>query len=199
MKKVIPNKLINPQTIEKFEKSNVPMRIKVLLLLMFVNFCTNMFAQARLDNSDTPEIKELSTYLNSQRAMRLSSSNTYSDATYLEKIISEVQPSVYFFGGEVKTYGEKPKNLFTDLSSLSQLSHPNIQKNNVEIIIISINNNNDLNRTLDMSLFSNYKNLKYILITSKVSVNENIISSMLRNYNSAYSIYFKVDNKDTNQ
>lgn len=199
MKKVIPNKLINPQTIEKFEKSNVPMRIKVLLLLMFVNFCTNMFAQARLDNSDTPEIKELSTYLNSQRAMRLSSSNTYSDAAYLEKIISEVQPSVYFFGGEVKTYGEKPKNLFTDLSSLTQLNHPNIQKNNVEIMIISINNTSDLNRTLDMSLFSNYKNLKYVFITSKVSINESNISSMLRNYNSAYSIYFKVDSKDTNQ
>lgn len=199
MKKVIPNKLINLQTVEKFEKSNVPMRIKVLLLLMFVNFCTNMFAQARLDNDDTPEIKELSTYLNSQRAMRLSSSNTYSDATYLEKIISEVQPSVYFFGGEVKTYGEKPKNLFTDLSSLPQLNHPNIQKNNVEIIIISINNTSDLNRTLDMSLFSNYKNLKYVFITSKVSINESNISSMLRNYNSAYSIYFKVDNKDTNQ
>ena len=199
MKKVIPNKLINLQTVEKFEKSNVPMRIKVLLLLMFVNFCTNMFAQARLDNGDTPEIKELSTYLNSQRAMRLSSSNTYSDATYLEKIISEVQPSVYFFGGEVKTYGEKPKNLFTDLSSLPQLNHPNIQKNNVEIIIISINNTSDLNRTLDMSLFSNYKNLKYVFITSKVSISESNISSMLRNYNSAYSIYFKVDNKDTNQ
>ena len=199
MKKVIPNKLINPQTIKKFDKSNVPMRIKVLLLLMFVTLCTNMFAQARLDNGDTPDIKELSTYLNSQRAMRLSSSNTYSDATYLEKIISEVQPSVYFFDGEVKTYGEKPKNLFTDLSSLPQLNHPNIQKNNVEIIIISINNTSDLNRTLDMSLFSNYKNLKYVFITSKVSISESNISSMLRNYNSAYSIYFKVDNKDTNQ
>jgi len=82
---------------------------------------------------------------------------------------------------------------------LPQLNHPNIQKNNVEIIIISINNTSDLNRTLDMSLFSNYKNLKYVFITSKVSISESNISSMLRNYNSAYSIYFKVDNKDTNQ
>jgi len=199
MKTMIPNQLINLQTNKMFEKSNVTMRIKVLLLLMFATFCTNMSAQVGLGSEEAPIVRELSTYLNSERGMRLSSSNTYSDVKNLEDLISNVQPSVYFYSGNVKTYGEKPKNLFTDLSSLNQLSNPSILKNNIEIIIISISNSNELNSTLDMSLFSSFKNLKYIYLTSKVNVTDRAISRMIQNNNEKYSVFYKVENRDTNQ
>lgn len=199
MKTNIPNQLINLQTNKMFEKSNVTMRIKVMLLLMFVMICANMSAQVGLESEDAPVVRELNTYLNSERGMRLSSSNTYSDVKNLEDLISNVQPSVYFYSGSVKTYGEKPKNLFTDLSSLNQLSNPSILKNNIEIIIISISNSNELNGTLDMSLFSSYKNLKYIYLTSKVSVSNSAITRMIQNNNEKYSIFYRVEERDTNQ
>lgn len=199
MKTNIPNQLINLQTNKMFEKSNVTMRIKVMLLLMFAMICANMSAQVGLESDDTPIVRELSTYLNSERGMRLSSSNTYSDVKNLEDLISNVQPSVYFYSGNVKTYGEKPKNLFTDLSSLSQLSNPSILKNNIEIIIISISNSSELNGTLDMSLFSSYKNLKYIFLSSKVNVTDRAISRMIQNNNEKYSVFFRVEDRDTNQ
>ncbi|TDP61925.1 hypothetical protein [Flavobacterium dankookense] len=199
MKTNIPNQLINLQTNKMFEKSNVTMRIKVMLLLMFAMICANMSAQVRLESEDAPVIRELNTFLNSERGMRLSSSNTYSDVKNLEDLISNVQPSVYFYSGNVKTYGEKPKNLFTDLSSLSQLSNPSILKNNIEIIIISISNSSELNGTLDMSLFSSYKNLKYIFLTSKVNVSDRTISRMIQNNNEKYSVFFRVEDRDTNQ
>ena len=199
MKTNIPNQLINLQTNKMFEKSNVTMRIKVMLLLMFAMICANMSAQVGLESDDTPIVRELSTYLNSERGMRLSSSNTYSDVKNLEDLISNVQPSVYFYSGNVKTYGEKPKNLFTDLSSLNQLSNPSILKNNIEIIIISISNSNELNSTLDMSLFSSFKNLKYIYLTSKVNVTDRAISRMIQNNNEKYSVFFRVEDRDTNQ
>lgn len=199
MKTNIPNQLINLQTNKMFEKSNVTMRIKVMLLLMFVMICANMSAQVGLESEDAPVVRELNTYLNSERGMRLSSSNTYSDVKNLEDLISNVQPSVYFYSGSVKTYGEKPKNLFTDLSSLNQLSNPSILKNNIEIIIISISNSNELNGTLDMSLFSSYKNLKYIYLTSKVSVSNSAITRMIQNNNDKYSIFYRVEERDTNQ
>ena len=199
MKTNIPNQLINLQTNKMFEKSNVTMRIKVMLLLMFAMICANMSAQVRLESEDAPVIRELNTFLNSERGMRLSSSNTYSDVKNLEDLISNVQPSVYFYSGNVKTYGEKPKNLFTDLSSLSQLSNPSILKNNIEIIIISISNSSELNGTLDMSLFSSYKNLKYIFLSSKVNVTDRAISRMIQNNNEKYSVFFRVEDRDTNQ
>ena len=199
MKTNIPNQLINLQTNKMFEKSNVTMRIKVMLLLMFAMICANMSAQVRLESEDAPVIRELNTFLNSERGMRLSSSNTYSDVKNLEDLISNVQPSVYFYSGNVKTYGEKPKNLFTDLSSLSQLSNPSILKNNIEIIIISISNSSELNGTLDMSLFSSYKNLKYIFLSSKVNVTDRTISRMIQNNNEKYSVFFRVEDRDTNQ
>ena len=199
MKTNIPNQLINLQTNKMFEKSNVTMRIKVMLLLMFAMICANMSAQVGLESDDTPIVRELSTYLNSERGMRLSSSNTYSDVKNLEDLISNVQPSVYFYSGNVKTYGEKPKNLFTDLSSLNQLSNPSILKNNIEIIIISISNSSELNGTLDMSLFSSYKNLKYIFLSSKVNVTDRAISRMIQNNNEKYSVFFRVEDRDTNQ
>jgi hypothetical protein len=199
MKTNIPNQLINLQTNKMFEKSNVTMRIKVMLLLMFAMICANMSAQVGLESEDAPVIRELNTFLNSERGMRLSSSNTYSDVKNLEDLISNVQPSVYFYSGNVKTYGEKPKNLFTDLSSLSQLSNPSILKNNIEIIIISISNSSELNGTLDMSLFSSYKNLKYIFLSSKVNVTDRAISRMIQNNNEKYSVFFRVEDRDTNQ
>ncbi|HQW69601.1 MAG TPA: hypothetical protein PLH25_08030 [Flavobacterium sp.] len=199
MKTNIPNQLINLQTNKMFEKSNVTMRIKVMLLLMFAMICANMSAQVGLESDDTPIVRELSTYLNSERGMRLSSSNTYSDVKNLEDLISNVQPSVYFYSGNVKTYGEKPKNLFTDLSSLNQLSNPSILKNNIEIVIISISNSNELNGTLDMSLFSSFKNLKYIYLTSKVAVSNSRISGMIQNNNEKYSVFYRVEDGDTNQ
>ncbi len=199
MKTNIPNQLINLQTNKMFEKSNVTMRIKVMLLLMFAMICANMSAQVGLESDDTPIVRELSTYLNSERGMRLSSSNTYSDVKNLEDLISNVQPSVYFYSGNVKTYGEKPRNLFTDLSSLNQLSNPSILKNNIEIVIISISNSNELNGTLDMSLFSSFKNLKYIYLTSKVAVSNSRISGMIQNNNEKYSVFYRVEDGDTNQ
>ena len=134
MKTNIPNQLINLQTNKMFEKSNVTMRIKVMLLLMFVMICANMSAQVGLESEDAPVVRELNTYLNSERGMRLSSSNTYSDVKNLEDLISNVQPSVYFYSGNVKTYGEKPRNLFTDLSSLNQLSNPSMASNQFNIL-----------------------------------------------------------------
>ena len=199
MKTNIPNQLINLQTNKMFEKSNVTMRIKVMLLLMFAMICANMSAQVGLESEDAPVIRELNTFLNSERGMRLSSSNTYSDVKNLEDLISNVQPSVYFYSGNVKTYGEKPKNLFTDLSSLNQLSNPSILKNNIEIVIISISNSNELNGTLDMSLFSSFKNLKYIYLTSKVAVSNSRISGMIQNNNEKYSVFYRVEDGDTNQ
>ena len=126
------------------------------------------------------------------------SGNVYSDAKNLEDLISNVQSSVYYYSGVIKTYGEKPKNLFTNISSLAQISNQNFFKNNIEIVVLTIDKPSDLS-TIDMALLSSLKNLKYIYIVSKVSVTSQTISNLIINSNEKYSVFYKVDSKDTDQ
>lgn len=192
-----PNKLINLQAKFLFEKSNETMRIKVFLLLMLVTFSTSLSAQVKSE-IETPNVREINSYLNKQGALMRTSGNVYSDAKNLEDLISNVQSSVYYYSGVIKTYGEKPKNLFTNISSLAQISNKNFFKNNIEIVVLTIDKPSDLS-TIDMALLSSLKNLKYIYIVSKVSVTSQTISNLIINSNEKYSVFYKVDSKDTDQ
>ena len=173
------------------------MRIKVFLLLMLVTFSTSLSAQVKSE-IETPNVREINSYLNKQGALMRTSGNVYSDAKNLEDLISNVQSSVYYYSGVIKTYGEKPKNLFTNISSLAQISNQNFFKNNIEIVVLTIDKPSDLS-TIDMALLSSLKNLKYIYIVSKVSVTSQTISNLIINSNEKYSVFYKVDSKDTDQ
>jgi hypothetical protein len=197
MKKENPNPLFNRQTTYLFDKKCETMSKKVLLLFMFVLFITNISAQVTNDD-DAPVIREISTYINQGTMMR-SAKPVYSDAKNLEDLVTNVQSSVYVKAGSVKSYGEKPKNLFTDLGSINQLGNLSIQRNNIEIIIISINRPSDLNSTINLSMLSSFKNLKYVYFVSKTPITSQNISSMITNYNEKYSIFYKLQSTDTDQ
>ena len=72
-------------------------------------------------------------------------------------------------------------------------------KNNIEIVTIKINSATELSSTIDLSVFSNFKNLKYIYIVSSVSTTDVALSKMILNYDEKYSIFYKVEKGDTNQ
>ncbi|MGV9005003.1 hypothetical protein [Flavobacterium sp.] len=197
MKKQNPNPLINRQATYLFDIKCKTMSKKVVLLFMFVMFITNISAQATL-NEDAPVIREISSYIN-QGALMRSAKPGYSDSKNLEELVTQVQSSVYVKAGSVNSYGEKPKNLFTDLTSITQLGNLSIEKNNIEIIVISIDRSVDLNSTINLSMLSSFKKLKYVYFVSKVPVSAQSISSMITNYNEKYSIFYKVQNSDTDQ
>ena len=106
---------------------------------------------------------------------------------------------MYYFSGSVKTYGEKPKNLFTDIPSLNGISNADILKNNIELVVIKIKNAAELNSVIDLSVLSGYKNLKYIYVISGVSTAQENITRMIRNYEDKYSVFYKIDKGDNNQ
>lgn len=195
MKAMIPNQLINLQTNLKFEKSSEPMRIKVLLLLLLVTICTSVSAQRNLDSDETLVVKEIDGYLNSQGAMRRTSETANSGVKNLEDLILNNQSSVYLNSGSVTTYGEKPKNLYTDLNSLNQIANAKFIKDYVEIVIISVKNSAELNRTFDTSLLSSLKKLKYVYLVFDVNVTESNVTRMIRNNNDKYSFFYKITNK----
>lgn len=198
MKTMIPNQFINHQAKKMLDKTSETMKIKTLLFLLLVTLSTSMFAQDSVETENLT-ITEISSVLNPQQgaARRTSqpSLTMQTNSRNLEKLILENQPSVYFYSGNAETIGEKPSNLFTDLNSLRRVSNANFPKDNIEIIIISIKNSNELNGTIDMSLLDGLKKLKYVYFVSDVNVSESNLTRMIQNNNDKYSFYYKIENK----
>jgi hypothetical protein len=166
--------------------------IKRLVFILLFSF-SFIHVSAQSGNTSTPSIMEVNAYISSLKAAEQNSTSSFSNAQNVESLVTDLQSSIYFNSGMVKTYGEKPKNLYTDIASLNSLSAASLKKNNIEIIIITINSTNDLNSKIDLSLFADFYKLKYIYIKSTVITTEQNITKMFLNYDEQYSIFYKIE------
>jgi hypothetical protein len=162
---------------------------RVSIVIPFTFFCTAISAQ---NSNTTSPIVEVKSYISSLRTLEQNSNSTYSNAQNLEDLLYTVQPSIYFFSGNMKLFGEKPKNLYTEIPSLNRISGVGLLKKNIEIVIIKIDSNNDLNSIIDLNVFSNFYKLKYIYILSSIDITEQDLSKMILNYDEQYSIFYKI-------
>lgn len=122
----------------------------------------------------------------------LKASGQNASATELEHLLYDLQSAVYFFSGEIKTYGEKPTSFFTEINSISTIGSSATLKNDIEIVTIEINSISDLSKTIDLSQFSGFNKLKYIYILSNIQTNEMNINQLIRNPNPQYTIIYKI-------
>jgi hypothetical protein len=191
MKKITPNLILELlSNLIYIQRLLLSTKKRVTIILVFTFFCTAISAQN--SNTTTP-IVEVKSYISSLRTLEHNSNSTYSNAQNLEDLLYTVQPSIYFFSGDMKLYGEKPKNLYTEISSLNRISGVGLLKKNIEMVIIKIDNRNDLNSTIDLNVFSNFYKLKYIYILSSIVITEQDISKMILNYDEKHSILYKID------
>ena len=176
-------------------------RKNLLLLIVFILILlTSINVSAQEQGSigiDKKTIAERKTFLSDLRIAEQSSRASYSNAQHLEQLLSKVQPSVYYYSGTVKTYGAKPVCLFTNMQSLRNLNDSNIPKNNIELITIKIQSQSELNNNIDLNLFSDFKNLKYVQIVSTISATDAIITSMIRNNEEKYNVFFTIQKRDS--
>jgi len=200
MKNYVPNELANqPNNVLLLPNPLILMMRNLLLLLAFAFYSVNISAQ---DSGDTPGVMEVKALLASLKANGSTSRTatpTYSYAENIEDLLYKAQPSVYYNSGVLHTYGEKPRNLFTDVQSLNGLNNPSLLKNNIEMIIIKINSANDLNATIDLSLFSSFKNLKYVYIQSMVNATSTQIASMVVHPEERLRVFYKIQLGESNQ
>lgn len=164
---------------------------KTILIVLFSFSFINLFAQT--EKNSTPRIMEVNAYISSLKEIERNSPTSFSNAKNVEDLVFNLQPSTYFSSGVVQTFGDSPKDLYTDISSLNRLSTANIPKSNIEIVIITITNSNDLNSKIDLSVFSEYHKLKYIYIVSNETSTQQNIAKMLLNYDEQYSIFYKIE------
>ena len=164
---------------------------RVSLIILFSFSLTTISAQN--GNSDAPEILEVNAYISSLKDLERNNPSSFSNANNVEDLVHTLQSSIYLNSGVVKTFGDNPKNMYTDLASLNGISSKSLSKSNIEIVIININNANDLNSKIDLSLFSSFYKLKFIYVVSRVNISPQNIAKMLVNYDDQYSIFYKIE------
>ena len=167
---------------------------RVLLILVFSISFVNMSAQN--SSSVTPTVMDVNAFISSLKAGNAKMKVSVSNSQYVENLVFGIQPSIYFNSGIVKTYGDNPVKLFTDIPSLNGISSANLLKDDIEIIVIKIKSSTDLYSKIDLLKFSEFNKLKYIYILSNVSTTEQNIANMFLNYNQQYSIFYKIENAE---
>lgn len=192
MKKNTPSKFIDLQNNSISNLKSFASNIKrIVFMFVFSLFCTPIFAQS--ENSVTPKVMEVKSYISTLKTAEQNSNLSFSNAKNVEELVYTVQPSIYYYSGDLKSYGEKPKKLYTDIISLKSLSSADLLKNNIEIIILKIDKTSDFNSTIDLDLFSDFIKLKYIYIESSQIVSELNIAKIFLNYDEQYGIFYKID------
>ena len=109
----------------------------------------------------------------------------------IESLINNLQSATYLEFDGVKTYGTKPICLFSSCKNIANVKSFKFNKDNIEIINIRINNFDDLKSTIDCSLFSDFKKLKYVYIISDIKCNEYDINPIIKNVGN-YIVLFKI-------
>lgn len=200
MKTNSPNVLFNHQAIALLEKTSQIMKQKLVLILMLVFFISASYAQSgRAAVGGAVIVTDVNSILFPDGPSARVASNTAINAQRLRSLVTEVQSSTYFYEGEVKTYGDAPTNLFTDFSSLNQLNNSISLKHNIEIATVRINTASELNSTIDLAVFSNFPNLKYIYFITSLNTTSDNMANKIINYDPRFSILYKLDKGDSNQ
>lgn len=191
MKKITPNQAVEFKSL--FFAPQFPYLLikKVFLLLVFSFSFFSLSAQK--GNSATPAVVEVKTYISSLKTGDKKMKVSVSNSQYIENLVFGIQPSIYLNSGNEKIYGDNPVKLFTDISSLKVISSSTSPKDNIEIVVIKINSATDFNSKIDLAIFSNFNNLKYIYVISSTNTSEQNIANMFTNYKNQYSIFYKIE------
>ena len=198
MEKKAPNLLYNLHIIRITKNNKIYHNLKSFLLLGFMLYYVSVPAQ-QIITETSPQVFELKSFITSAKKNAAVSKSTRTNNTEnLEDLVFNNQPSIYYYNGSVKTYGEKPKNLFTDAASVNQLNQTNMLKNNIEIVNINFNTASEANQFIDTNSFSTFKNLKYIYLVFNFQISDEKIRNIIRNHNDKYSVFYNVSIGDSN-
>ncbi|MBS1534703.1 MAG: hypothetical protein JST78_06445 [Bacteroidetes bacterium] len=163
---------------------------RLLLVLVLVCFCMQAKAQVSRDANQNP-IMEVSAYLSSLRTNAATARTSSSGVDHLENLLNEVQPAVYLSSGQVKTFGDQPTALYTDVNSLANASSLVASKESIEIVTIRMDRSADL-RSIDLSLLSSFPNLKYVYLLSTVETSSSNLANLIRNSDNRFVVFYKI-------
>ena len=107
-----------------------------------------------------------------------------SDTENLNKLLKNLQTTVYLESGNLKTFGEgKPSYLKTDAASISKLNTAQTSYANIELMEISLSKKGEENQVkLNADFVANFPKLKYLLIRSEYQLSAISFESIVSNF-----------------
>ena len=133
MKKNTLSKFLSLRSNSVSNQKSFTSTIKIATLLFVFSLFYNTIS-AQNGNSVAPQGKELGGYLSSLKSVDQNKFN------YFENLVNGLQPSIYFYSSEIKTYGENPNTFYTDINSMQNTGNPGILRENIEIVNLKIIN-----------------------------------------------------------
>lgn len=182
--------------LSKLTKSNQRI-LFVVLLILFVSI--NSFSQTisrpkQNVEKSTPSVVKLEDYL---KSTVVSSDNaTDKDASSnLLSLIKDLKPTIYLKNESVKTYGENPSVLRSDVASLKLAANNKSSMKDVEIVIINVDNPKDLEAPIDLSFVTNLKKVKYVYLLLSFNESAATLSNWITNVNQEAVVLYTIDNR----
>jgi hypothetical protein len=182
--------------LSKLTKSNQRISF-VVLLILFVSI--NSFSQAiarpkQNVEKSTPSVIRLDDYLKSISVS--SDTPTDKDAhNNLLSLIKDLKPTIYLKNGAVKTYGENPSVLRSDVASLKLAANSKSSMKDVEIVIINVDNPKDLEAPIDLSFVTNLVKVRYVYLLLSFDVSSTTLSNWIGNVKQETVVLYTIDNR----
>ena len=167
-------------------------RVYSILLLSF--FLTAKSFSQSFSNQIIPNISivQVDAYLGTLKTLS-QPSNSASAYNKLESLLKDVQPSIYLTKGLIKTYGQNPVCIYSDVASLKLLNNNLPLIDDVEILTIKIESPSDFKNQLDICSVTNLKKLKYIYLQISFDYKPSLLSQFIKNCKEGIIILYKID------
>jgi hypothetical protein len=186
---IMRNEDFNQSTKTSFLQSRIIMRNSKIAfsLIMMMFSLSNGFSQA---SNQRAQIITKDAFLNS-----LSVSNTRNSTEYnhVLGLLNNSNSSLYLSNGQVRTYGQIPVCMYTDLASLSIADRPDLPTNDIEIVTIKIGRASEITGPIDLTTICNYKNVKYIHIKLNFDMEASQLTRLIKNCNPKCVVFFSVE------
>ncbi|WP_191018663.1 hypothetical protein [Flavobacterium selenitireducens] len=166
--------------------------MRMLLLLVFVFFAMDLSAQTdKGTRTASPSQQESNGKAIVHVDQFLSGQQARSGAAQVRSLMNDVQPSTYVESGSVKTYGDDPVCLYTDVKSFSSLAALNVSQE-VQMITVKFKSAGDLSSPLDFSVLSAFPKLQYVYLVSETNVAGPRLASLVKNNDPRYNVFYNI-------
>ncbi len=156
-----------------------------LILMMFS--LSNGFSQA---SNQRAQIITKDAFLNSLSVSSTRNSTEYNNVLGL---LNNSNSSLYLSNGQVRTYGQIPVCMYTDLTSLSIADRPDLPTNDIQLVTIKIGRASEITGPIDLTTICNYKNVKYIHIKLNFDMEASQLTRLIKNCNPKCVVFFSVE------
>ncbi|WP_290843185.1 hypothetical protein [Flavobacterium sp.] len=167
--------------------------MRILLLLAFVFASTGIWAQTAKGTKNGAAVAQSETstkaILHVDQFLSALQSKSGGDSQ-VRSLLYEPQSAVYVETGNVKTYGENPVCLFTDVRSLSSLGTLNLPKT-IELVSVKVKNLGELSG-LNLASLSAFPRLQYVYIVSEVETQGPKIVAAVKDNDPRYSVFYNI-------